>query len=56
MREGDVPTRLRAAQAVLRMSGLQVVMQTEKPLSKDEIIREYLSEVIERVGKKRGFF
>ena len=56
MREGDMPTRLRAAQAVLRMSGLQATMQTEKPLSKEEIIREYLGEVIRKVGEKRGFY
>ena len=56
MREGDITTRLRAAQAVLRMSGLQAAMQTEKPLSKDEIIREYLIEIIEKAGRKRGFY
>ena len=31
-------------------------MQTEKPLSKEEIISEYLSEIIEKVGRKRGFY
>ena len=56
MRDGEIHTRLRSAQAVLRMSGLQAAMQTEKPLSKEEIIREYLSEIIEKVGRKRGFF
>ena len=56
MREGEIPTRLRAAQAVLRMSGLQTAMQTETPLSKEEIIREYLIEIINEAGEKLGFY
>ena len=56
MREGEMNTRLRSAQAVLRMSGLQTAMQTEKPLSKDEIIREFLTEMIEKAGVAQGFY
>lgn len=56
MREGEITTRLRAARAVLRMSGLQATMQKENPQSKEEIIREYLGEVIRKVGEKRGFY
>ena len=56
MREGEMTTRLRSAQAVLRMTGLQKAMQTEKPLSKEDIINEFLTEMIERVGVARGFY
>jgi len=56
MREDETPTRLRAAQAVLRMSGLQAAMQTENPLSKEEIIHEFLTEIIEKVGVRLGFY
>ena len=56
MREDDMLTRLRAAQAVLRTSGLQLEMKKEKPLSKDEIIFEFLSEIAQQVGEKQGYF
>ena len=56
MREDGIPTRLRAAQSVLRMSGLQTAMQTEKPLSKEEIITEYLIEIVGKMGEKLGFY
>ena len=56
MREGEMNTRLRSAQAVLRMSGLQAAMQTENPPSEEEILNEFLDEMIERVGVKRGFY
>ena len=56
MREGAMTTRLRSAQAVLRMSGLQATMQTENVPTKEEIFNEFLNERIEIVGVKRGFF
>jgi transposase len=54
MREGDMSTRLRSAQAVLRMSGLQMEMQTEIPLSKDEIISEFILESFGEVAQEMG--
>jgi len=54
MREGEIPTRLRAAQAVLRMSGLQTAMQTENPPSKEEIIKEFILEAIGEVAEELG--
>jgi IS30 family transposase len=54
MREGDMSTRLRAAQAVLRMSGLQAAMQTENPRSEEEIINEYFSELLEKAAQEMG--
>jgi len=54
MREHDMLTRLRAAQAVLRTAGLQVVMKKEKPLSKDEILFEILGEITQNVREKKG--
>ena len=67
MREREILTHLRSAQAVLRMSGLQAAMQTEgkrpcnspqencKP-SKEKIIQEFLTEIIEKVGVEKGFY
>ena len=54
MREGDIVTRLRAAQAVLRTSGLQMAMKAEKPASREEIIREFISEAIGEVTQELG--
>jgi len=54
MQEGDIVTRLRAAQAVLRTSGLQASMQAEKPASREEIISEFLSEAIGEVALDLG--
>jgi hypothetical protein len=56
MREDETPTRLRAAQAVLRMSGLQAAMQTENPPTKEEILNEFLTEIIDNVARKQGFY
>ena len=56
MRESDMPTRLRAAQAVLRTAGLQAEMKKEKPLSKEEIFFEILSEASQHVLEKQGYF
>lgn len=56
MRESDMPMRLRAAQAVLRTTGLQVAMKKEKPLSKEEIFFEILSEASQFVLEKQGNF
>ncbi len=49
MREEDMLTRLRGSQAMLRTSGLQTAMKAEKPLSIEEIIREFFSEAIGEV-------
>jgi len=46
MLEGDLLTRLWAVQALLRMSGLQAAVQTEKLPSKEDIISEFLGEII----------
>ena len=46
MLEGDLLTRLQAAQALLRMSGLQAAVQTEKLPSQVEIIRGLFIEAI----------
>ena len=54
MREGDIVTRLRAAQAVMRTSGLQAAMKAEKPASREEIIREFLSKAIGEVAVELG--
>ena len=54
MREGELLTRLRAAQAVLRTSGLQATMKPEKPASREEIIREFITEAIGRVAVELG--
>lgn len=54
MREGDMLTRLRAAQAVLRTSGLQAAMKPEKPASREEIIREFITEAIGKVAVELG--
>jgi hypothetical protein len=50
IREGDMLTRLWAAHAVLRMLGQQMVVPTEKQPSSEEIINEFLSEVIRKVA------
>ena len=54
MREGDILMRLRAAQAVLRTSGMQAAMQKEKPVSREEIINEFISEAIGEVAMELG--
>ena len=56
MREGYMSTRLRSAQAVLRMSGLQAAMQTENPRSEEEIINEYFSELLEKAAQEKGLY
>ena len=53
MRENDMLTRLRAAQAVLRTAGFQAAMKKEKPLSKDEILFEILCEASQYVREKK---
>ena len=54
MLEGDLLTRLWAVQALLRMSGLQAAVQTEKLPSRKDIISEFLGEIIEGVGGELG--
>jgi len=56
MQEGEIPTRLRAAQAVLRMSGMPATMQTENPPSKEEIIKEFIIEGFAKVAKEKGLY
>jgi len=52
MLEGDLLTRLRAVQTLLRMSGLQAAVQTEKLPSREDIISDFLGEIIEGVGEE----
>ena len=52
MRDDDMLTRLWAVQALLRMSGLQAAVQTEKLPSREDIISEFLGEIIEGVGEE----
>ena len=52
--EGDLLTRLWAVQALLRMSGLQAAVQTENLPSREDIISEFLGEIIEGVGEGLG--
>ena len=54
MRAEDTPTRLRAAQAVLRMAGFSRTAPTEKQPSREEIIREFISEAIGEVTVELG--
>ncbi len=52
IREGDLPTRLWAAHAVLRMWGLQAAVPTQKQPSGEEIINEFLSDIIRKVAQE----
>jgi len=54
MLEGDLLTRLWAVQALLRMSGLQAAVQTETLPSREDIISEFLGEIIGGVGEELG--
>ena len=54
MRAEDTPTRLRAAQAVLRMSGLGTAAPTTKEPTREEIIKEFISEAIGEVTVELG--
>ena len=56
LRESDLLTRLWAVQALLRMSGLQAAVQTEKLPPKETIISEFLGEIFEGVGEELGFY
>jgi hypothetical protein len=56
LREGDLPTRLRSARVLLRMSGLQAAVQTEKQPSQEQIINEFLREVIRKVAQEVGIY
>ena len=53
MLEGDLLTRLLAAQALLRMSGLQEAVQTEKLPSQVDIIRDLFIEAIRKVVQEK---
>ena len=52
--EGDLLTRLLAVQALLRMSGLQEAVQTEKLPSQVDIITELLIEAIRKVVQEKS--
>lgn len=54
MRTEDIVPRMRAAQAVLRTSGIQTAMKTEQPPSKEEMMIEFLSEMIGKAAKEIG--
>ncbi len=56
MRDDDMLTRLWAVQALLRMSGLQAAVQAEKLPSREDIIREFLGEIIGEAGEELGFY
>ena len=56
IREGDMLTRLWAAHAVLRMLGLQAAVPTENQPSSEEIINEFLSDMIRKVAQKKGIY
>ena len=54
--EGDLLTRLWAVQALLRMSGLQAAVQTEKLPSREDIISEFLVEAIGKVVREKTIY
>ena len=56
IREGDLLTRLWAAHAVLRMWGLQTTVSSEKQPSGEEIINEFLSDMIRKVAQEKGIY
>ncbi|MDO9546094.1 MAG: hypothetical protein Q7J07_05015 [Pelolinea sp.] len=54
MREENILIRVRAAQAVLRTSGLQTSMKAEKPTSQEEMMVELLSDIIGKAAVELG--
>ena len=56
IRKGDMLTRLWAAHAVLRMLGLQAAVPTQKQPSGEEIINEFLSDMIRKVAQEKGIY
>jgi transposase len=56
IREDDMLTRLWAAHAVLRMLGLQAAVPTQKQPSGEEIINEFLSDIIWKVAQEVGIY
>ncbi len=50
--KGDLLTRLWAAHAVLRMLGLQAAVPAQKQPSGEEIINEFLSDIIRKVAQE----
>ena len=56
IQEGDMPSRLWAAHAVLRMLGLQAALPMEKQPSGEEIINEFLSKMIRKVAREKGTY
>jgi AcrR family transcriptional regulator len=54
--EGNLLTRLWAALALLRMSGLQEVVQTEKLPSQVDIIMELLIEAIRKIVQEKSIY
>ena len=56
IQEGDMPSRLWAAHAVLRMLGLQAAVPTQKQPSSEEIINEFLSDLIRKVAQEKSIY
>jgi len=54
MKEDDISTRLQAALAVLRMSGLRRLMQAEPIPTKEEIAKEYILDAIRENMIRKG--
>ena len=54
MRNENALVRLLAAQAVLHTSGLQTAMKAEKPASREEILQEFLGEMIGKAAEELG--
>jgi len=56
IRVGDTLTRLWASYAVLRMLGLQTAVPTQKQPSGEEIIDEFLSDMIREVAQEKRIY
>lgn len=56
MEADNATTRLQAAQTVLRMSGLRAMMQSEPIPTKEEIIKEFVGEMIANAARKKGLY
>ncbi|MDO9545571.1 MAG: hypothetical protein Q7J07_02335 [Pelolinea sp.] len=54
MLEENMQVRIRAAQEVLRTAGLRMAMKAEAPASREEIINEFLGEMIKNSTMEMG--
>ena len=52
----NINIRLQAAQTVLRMSGLRILIQNEPVPTKDEILREFIDKMIANAARKQGLY